>query len=275
MLSSRDRVLCVLNHEEPDRVPIFFGTSGATTMLAAAYERLKAYLGIDAEAKLLSRTMQYARIDEEVLVRFGSDGRALIAGPAPAPLRQEKSRDVFIDDWGAEWHRRPGSPYYHLVDSLLRDVTIDDLETYPWPDLSHPDRFTGLADKARAVQAAGYATVVMSDVCPFEIAGVLRGLDTWFVDLLLNPEFASALFRKLTDVTLAGTLALLEEVGEYADVLVMADDLGTQGGPLISPELYRNMIKPYHAELIGAIKRKTCSRSPVPSIRRYGRLTGT
>ena len=45
MLSSRERVLCALNHEEPDRVPIFFGTSGATTMLAPEYERLKAHLG--------------------------------------------------------------------------------------------------------------------------------------------------------------------------------------------------------------------------------------
>jgi NAD(P)-dependent dehydrogenase (short-subunit alcohol dehydrogenase family) len=32
--------LCALNHEEPDRVPIFFGASGATTLLAAAYDRL-------------------------------------------------------------------------------------------------------------------------------------------------------------------------------------------------------------------------------------------
>ena len=31
---SRDRVLCALNREEPDRVPTSSGTSGATTMLA-------------------------------------------------------------------------------------------------------------------------------------------------------------------------------------------------------------------------------------------------
>ena len=31
--TSRERVLSALNHEEPDRVPLFIGTSGATTVL--------------------------------------------------------------------------------------------------------------------------------------------------------------------------------------------------------------------------------------------------
>ena len=37
MLSSRERLLTALDHEEPDRVPIFFGTSGVTSMLAPAF----------------------------------------------------------------------------------------------------------------------------------------------------------------------------------------------------------------------------------------------
>jgi len=44
-MTPRERVLCALNHEEPDRVPIFFGASAVTTMNAVAYDRLKAHLG--------------------------------------------------------------------------------------------------------------------------------------------------------------------------------------------------------------------------------------
>jgi len=33
-----------LNHGEPDRVPLFIGTSGVTSVLGAGYERLKAHL---------------------------------------------------------------------------------------------------------------------------------------------------------------------------------------------------------------------------------------
>ena len=110
MLTSRERVLCVLNHEEPDRVPIFFGTSGATTMLAPAYDRLKAYLGIQRETKVFWRALQYTLIDEDVMVRFGSDGRPLIAGPVPAPVEQVLSEDALVDSWGIHWQRRPGVP---------------------------------------------------------------------------------------------------------------------------------------------------------------------
>ena len=39
VLTSRERVLCALNHEEPDRVPLFIGTSGATTLLAPAVRK--------------------------------------------------------------------------------------------------------------------------------------------------------------------------------------------------------------------------------------------
>ncbi len=37
----------------------------------------------------------------------------------------------------------------------------------------------------------------------------------------------------------------------------MADDQASQHGPLISPSLYRALIKPHHARLIAAIKQKT------------------
>ena len=50
---SRDRVLCALNREVPDRVPTSFGTSGATTMLAPRSDRLKAHLGLDNETQVI------------------------------------------------------------------------------------------------------------------------------------------------------------------------------------------------------------------------------
>jgi len=90
MLTPRERVLCALNHEEPDRVPLFIGTSGATTLLAAAYERLKAHLGVKEEPRVMSAAMQYAHMDEEVLVTLGSDGRPFFPRPAPSPFERNR-----------------------------------------------------------------------------------------------------------------------------------------------------------------------------------------
>ena len=204
MLTSRERVLCALNHEEPDRVPIFFGTSGVTTMLVPAYEHFKYHLGIKSETGVLSRAFQYARIDEEVLVRFGSDGRPLVPRPAPSALRRELSGSSFVDEWGITWHMKPGTLYYEIAASPLRGMAIDDLDRYPWPGLSHPDRFKGLVEEARALhEDASYAVVFVSGVSPFEQICMLRGLDAWMMDMVADPDFVQALMRKVSDLMLA------------------------------------------------------------------------
>ena len=46
MMTSRERVLTALDHQESDRVPIFLGTSGVTTLLALAHERSKTPWGL-------------------------------------------------------------------------------------------------------------------------------------------------------------------------------------------------------------------------------------
>jgi uroporphyrinogen decarboxylase len=257
MLTGRERVLCALNHEEPDRVPVFFGTSGATTMLAPGYEKLKVYLGITRPTTVFWRGLQYVLMDEEALAWSGSDGRPLIAGPAPGMLARDISADAYVDGWGCLWERRPGAVYYEVVDSPIRTATIDDLDRFPWPDLAHPSRFAGLRAKAKAIQEAGYAVVALSGVSPFEQAYMCRGIEQWMVDLAGDPDFAVALMRKITDLMQASVIQLLEEAGDYIDVLITGDDLGGQTSTLISPTMYRHLIKPFHIELMAAIKQRT------------------
>ena len=88
-MTPRERVLCALRHDEPDRVPIFFGTSGVTTTNTVAYDRLKRHLGLETETRTFWRALQYALLDEEVMQRFHSDGRPLIPGPAPSTLARD------------------------------------------------------------------------------------------------------------------------------------------------------------------------------------------
>jgi uroporphyrinogen decarboxylase len=261
MLTSRERVLCALNHEEPDRVPLFIGTSGATTLLAPGYERLKAHLGVKSKTRLLSRALQYARMDEEVLERLGSDGRTLLPRAAPSSLSVTHSGDEFGDEWGIHWQRRPGVAYYEALDPPLARASVADLERYAWPDLAHPSRFAGLAEEAsRLHHDTPYAVVAMSGAAPHEQCYMLRGLDNWLMDQVANPEFAHALMRKVTDLMIAGVTRLLETCGPYIDVIITGDDLGTQSGLMMSPKTYRKMIKPYHAELLAAIKRLSKAR---------------
>lgn len=256
-MTPRERVLTALNHEEPDRVPLFVGPSGATTMLASGYEKLKAHMGIRGKpTRWISKTMQYVCMDEEVLVRLGSDARSLVPGPAESALRKDISADCFVDDWGVQWRRSPGSLYFEATDPPLRHATIDDLDRYAWPNLTPPGRFDGLVDEAKAIQQAGYATVLVAGLTLFEQAYIMRGLDTILMDVAADPEFFTALIAKLKGLMMAYTEQLLEDVGPYVDVIITGDDLGMTAGPMMSPASYRRLLKPHHAEFFDAIKRR-------------------
>jgi uroporphyrinogen decarboxylase len=254
-MTPRERVLTALNHEEPDRVPLFIGTSGATTVLGPGYENLKKHLGITAgPTRWLSKPMQYTWFDEEVFVRLGSDGRPVVAGPAKGTLCREISDDCVVDDWGITWRRAPGVCYFEAVEAPLRTATIDDLDRYPWLDLASPSRFVGMADRAKAVQNSGYASVVMAGVNLFEQAYLMRGLDAILMDIAADPEFFTALIEKIKAVVLPCLHAMLKEVGPYTDVLITGDDLGMTGGTMMSPQSYRRLLKPHHADFFGTIK---------------------
>ncbi len=71
----RERVLAALNHEEPDRVPIDFAGTGASSIVIDAYDRLKDYLGLQHETVMMSKLHHLAMPDESVLSRFGVDTR--------------------------------------------------------------------------------------------------------------------------------------------------------------------------------------------------------
>jgi len=191
------------------------------------------------------------------MVRFHSDGRPLIPGPAPSVLSHEITPDRFVDAWGITWQLQPGNHYYDIASHPLRDATIDDLERYPWPDVANPSRFAGLRERAHAIRAAGLAVIALSGISPFEYSYMLRGMDRWFLDLGSDHDFVHTLMRKLTELMRSCVEQLLAEVGEYIDVLITGDDLGSQKAPLLSNGMYRQLIKPCHAELFRTIKARS------------------
>jgi len=49
----------------------------------------------------------------------------------------------------------------------------------------------------------------------------------------------------------------LRELGDHVDIIKIGDDLGTQNSLLMSPKMYRNILKPIHADYITFIKERT------------------
>ena len=259
-MTPRERVLTSLNHEEPDRVPLDLGGL-STTIETAPYSELKKYLGVKSETKLFLR--DHVEPPEEVMKRFGIDTRYLRMRP-PKNFRVQIDPDnSYLDEWGTRWKKPESSLYYDPVDWPLKDATKEDLETYNWPDPYDPGRTEGLREEAKRLhEKTDYAIIADMPVLGiFESALVsLRGMERFMMDLILDKPFAKALLNKLADIHIEFYRNYLDAVGDYIDIIMVSDDLGGENAPLISPELYREMVKPAQKKLWQFIKDNTKAR---------------
>jgi len=81
----------------------------------------------------------------------------------------------------------------------------------------------------------------------FEVPEFLYRMDNYLMFMGLFPEACIRLSKALCDFYLPRLEKWLGAVGPYIDVVLFGDDLGGQNGPLMSPEMYRKLYKPYHA----------------------------
>ncbi len=255
-LTSRERVQRALSHREVDRVPIDLGGTQNSTLSAGAYERFAAYLGVDAPAPTLSLAFETVSLPEPVLRRLPVDTRSIYARPPASGGGRMLDAFTLVDEWGVTYRQAQGNPQYDAVSHPLAEATLADLDDYPWPDSGDPSRYAGLGDAARDLHENTAFAICGStnDTVIFDRAWMLRGMQQFLSDLLLDPAFAIGLMEKVAAVQFRRQESFLREVGPWLDVLVIADDMGTQHGCLIRPALYRKLVKPLHRRYIEHIR---------------------
>lgn len=260
-MTSRARVLASLSHQEPDRVPIALGQATGDGITLVAYRRLLAHLGMDpGMAQLKDTRAQTARVDEAVLRRFRVDSRGIGLG-APDGWKDTWLDDRTVqDEWGVVRTRPADSHYFDLCRSpFAEDPTRSAIDSYPWPDPLNPGRYRGLREKARRLHRETDYAVVLDVNCAFFLRCCeLRGWENFYTDLVADVPFAEALMDRYLELRLAMAERALEEVGDDVDVvMVTSDDLGMTQGTLISPSLYRALIKPRQQRTFDAIRART------------------
>jgi len=73
-VTSRERVILALNHQEPDRVPVDLGGSVVTGIMATTYAKLRRKLGVNDRPPRVSDLLQMlAEVEVPVLARLGCD----------------------------------------------------------------------------------------------------------------------------------------------------------------------------------------------------------
>jgi uroporphyrinogen decarboxylase len=260
-MTSRERVMTTLNLEEPDRVPLDLAQAAGDAITVAAYENLIKYLGFPKRTiQILNKLAQTAIVDEDVLKRFHIDFRRIDLGASDHWKDEPVGEDSYRDEWGVVRTRPKGGFYYDLTGSpLAEDDSMEAIEKHRWPDPAEPGRYRGLREKAKALHKdTNYAVVLQVNCAFFLRCAELRGWENFYMDLAANPEFAVALMEKYLDIRLRMAEKALEEVGENIDiVMVSSDDLGMTDRTLVSPDMYRRLIKPLQKKTFAFFKAKT------------------
>ena len=260
-MTSRERVLACLSHQEPDRIPIALGQATGDGITLVAYRNLLRHLGMsEGSARLKDTRAQTAKVDEEVLRRFRVDFRGMGLG-APDNWKDRWLDDHTVqDEWGIVRTRPPGGYYFDLCRSpLAEEATLSAVEHHPWPDPRDPGRYRGLKEKARQLHEETEYAVVLDLNCAFFLRCCeLRGWENFYMDLIADVPFAEALMDRYLTIRLAMAERALQEVGDDVDiVMVTSDDLGMTERTLISPALYRALIKPRQKRTFDFFKART------------------
>ena len=247
-MTSRERVLATLSHQEPDRVPVDLGQAGGDGITAVAYQNLRRHLGLpEIPITIKHKFAQEALVDEDVLRRFRIDFRFVEPGAPDGWADVPVGENGYRDEWGVVRTMPPDSYYYDLTGSpMSEDGTKSAIANHPWPDPENPGRYRGLKEKARYLhEETDYAVVANLNCSFFLRCFELRGWSNFYMDLAANVEFAEALMDRYLDVRLRIAELALEQIGEYIDVImVTSDDLGMIDRTLVSPPMYRELVKP-------------------------------
>jgi len=264
-MSSRDRVLAVLNHEVPDQVPIIMGVSNATGIKMKTYQGIKELAKIDAPDEYIYQWPELgtALIDEQTLKRLGSDVRGVLDIHPDETLKRNQTRDPhapFIDSWGSgQMEVEPGE-WFPGVHPLSNASSLADLEDYTgWPDMKDPTRIAHVKAAAAALKKENQYAILATPwlLFPLERAFAMQGMDVFLLNLAKNPDFAVALLEKTAALCKDLMGPFLDELGDNVDMIKIGDDLGTQESLLMSPKMYREILKPIHADYIKFIKEHT------------------
>jgi len=286
-MTSRQRVLTSLDHREPDRVPIDLGGMDSTTIMGAAYNRLKKHLGMAGGHTYVYTPEMICLIEEPVRKWARADvvGTPLLphawkpwtlsdGSPCEIPARwnPEQQPDGSWVIRGPSGHaslRMPSNGYFFdpVNPPLAACETVADLARYEdefatadWP-FWVDDTFDDLRERGRRLRAETDAALMGNFAIHIFAGGQgLRGYDTFMMDLLLNPALAEAIMDRLAETYIARFDKWIAAVGPYVDVINVNDDLGQQDRLLVSPKVYRQRIKPYQKKIYDYIRSKSDAR---------------
>jgi len=230
-MTPRERVLTAFRRGVPDRVPKAIGfTPGALRKFQEGTGGANPadYFDIETRGVGLAPT------------RLETDFTA---------CHQPLPEGTKIDEWGVA--RVPGSKHHfvRLEFPLASATSIEEVEAYPFPDLTADYRYEEMATRVDEIRESGYASIATVSSHNYVAAWQLRGLKAFLSDMVANPKLAEAIIDRTTEMSV-GMVERFAKAG--VDIIMYGEDIASQQSLVMSPGMWREWLFPRLKRVIDA-----------------------
>jgi len=227
-MNSRERILAAIEHKTLDRIPTDIWAT------PEIWEKLQLHFGEGVD----------------ILDQLHIDGILGVWPSYTGPTLPTMPEGESIDFWGMRRKRvrhESGTYDEQVYYPLEAATTIDEVDAYSWPSV---DWFNYDSLRSKAEEIREKRVVMCGYMAPFYFHNLLRGLEQSLVDPLLEPELTHHIVNRISDFFYNHHRRIFESCDGLIDVAQVTDDLGSQTGPLISMEIYREFYAPQHKRFI-------------------------
>ena len=272
-LSPRERVKLALQHQEPDRVPVDFlatpevwtkleqylspdpNTVGASAYFDPAWEAILRMFEVDC------RLLAYDQFccPPDTILRPGArvEWWDVLTRSTPNRMWRQRLPDGRLYDiWGRPINivEHASGAYEEAAGWLFQSATsVEEIKDHLWPEPDWWD-FSPLPAVIRQLDDYQEYHLRYRIGSVFESAWQLRGMQEFLMDLALKPEIPAYLMDRLTEIHVENTWRVLELAGDRLDMVYFYDDVATQNSLMISPEMWKKLVRPCHVKLIELAK---------------------
>ena len=242
-MNHRERVLTSLDHREPDRIPIDFGGTTDSTIMAVIYQKLRKEMGLEPTKTRVQEIFNHtALIDEDVRQAFGADVLPVLDWPNEwrdgllpngetaefpekfQPVLLEDGSQVVYDSNGTVTIKMPADAYYFdPVHSPLKELTsVKELEKFTeyidnYDVPTHLDKgYQEIEKVAKDLHDnTDYLLVGYFGGHIFQSSQSVRGWEVFLMDLMLNKKFAEALMEMFAESHIRRFDRWIKTVGKF------------------------------------------------------------
>ncbi len=227
-MTSRERVICTVEGNIPDRVPMDFGATSATL------NNVFHYFGLD-NYKMLMEKLNIDIFDMRGIVEPVYKG--------PVPDGSIDKNGIKQDFWGIHSRIMNTATGFEECpcDFKLKGVyDIDKMERYPWPNT---DWFDYSYLKEKLLPWKDFA-ILAAHGSFFQMATNLRSFEDFFADIIINREAAEYLMDKFANFYLDFYEKMFNAAPGLINIIRLAEDIGMQDRPLVSVEVFDTLLAP-------------------------------